>query len=438
MQFSEALFSLLDKLPLCFLQINDSNNDSLNSLIIITNMKDFKGDFNFWPISLRENRHDYFDYNEVDLYDKYATNNFLVPINSIYLPTDANSLCYSARFERLFFLRNGYNKTIFSQFFPNSPDNNRITIKGKIKNADRTFEKNKFDSKEFSDFNIIKICSTRKHLFAIVSQKNKIYAIKPKLSSDGLFEKSNYINELDLLRDPGDSLDFEFYDVSDYETLIFFNNKSQKKLYVGRFKSVKKRFVVFNKISIVGKESFEINTFCLASNKQNIRLSVFDSEKNTLVGFNLNAEAIEKRKSIDIQSFDYVEEISNENILHICHYKISTQFIYEEPLIQENIDLVLLHDKNKIIIFDTKSKRHDVLIGSGRINIDSAPNYDSNLNSYSLGYSNCLYTINHNAIVFGSPENEKLFALLSPKSRELMYLSEKDQKVRKPIDYNDS
>ena len=402
-------------------------------------MKNLKGNFYFWPISLRENSQDYFNDNRISLYDKNARNNFLVPIESIYIPLDTSDLCYSARFEKLFFLRMGYTKTIFSQFFPNSPDNSRKTIKGKIENAERVFgKKNKFNSKEFSDFSILKIGSTKKHLFAIASRKNRIYVIKPKLSSDGLFEKDVYINELELIREPSDRIEFEFYDVSDYETLIFFNNKSQKKLYVGRFKSVKKRLVVFKRITVSLEEDFEINTFCLDSDKQNIRLSVFNSKKRILIGFTINEEVIEKQKSIEILNLDYLEEINSENILQICHYKISTQFLYSSPNIQENIDLILLHDKDKILIFDRKTKKHDVLIGSGTISIDSAPNYDANLNNYTLGDSNWLYTIDNNGIIFGNPEEKRLFILLSPKSRELMYLSDKDQKVKKPIDYSDS
>lgn len=397
-------------------------------------MKNLEGHFYYWPISLRTNVDNYFK----DFKDE-SINNFLIPIKSIYIPEDIKDLKYVPKYERIFFLKDGYSKTIYSQYFPNSNENKVGTILGKLKQAKGISENNFYDKKEFSEYTILKLSSTKKNIFTLAKSEDEFFIIKVELSSYSLLQKNYYVNKIvdrNMINN-STNIEISLFDISDFESYVFINPKKDGKIYVSKFRSDNDNLLKFDCILIKSIKDFHINTFSLQNLRDEIKLCVFDSTKKILIEFNLNENIIGEHKIFEITNTNFIISINEENVENISHYSISTQHLNKKPSsMNETINLLILQSIKRILVFDLHTKKYNVLIGNGPVSIDSLPNYSHNLNDYKLGDTNYLYTMDHNGVIFGNPSKKRLFLLMSSKCRELYYFSEEPQMTKDPLEWN--
>jgi hypothetical protein len=399
-------------------------------------MKKLEGDFYYWPISLRTNVNEYFKDFKFE-----SINNFLVPIESIYIPDDIKDLKYVPNCERIFFLRDGYSKTIYSQYFPNSNNNKVGTILGKLYHAKGIRENNFYDKKEFSEYTILKLSSTKKNIFTLAKSEDEFFIIKVELSSYGLLEKNYYVNKIvdrNMIND-STNIEISLFDISDFESYVFINPKKDGKIYVSKFRSDNDNLLKFDCILIKSIKDFYINTFSIQNLRNEFKLCVFDSTKKILIEFNLIENITGEHKIFEITNTNFTNTINEEKVENISHYSISTQHLNKKPpLIQETINLLILQSKRRILVFDLHTKKYNVLIGNGPVSIDSLPDFRDNLNDYQLGDTNYLYAMDHNGIIFGNPSKKRLFLLMSSKCRELYYFSGESQVTKSPMKWDES
>lgn len=379
---------------------------------------DLIGDFNYWPIALQENNSFARKYTE-------SINNILVPVSNIFLTNEIRDLKYVEKYEKVFFLKDKRFNRIYSQILPDAAKNKPHKVKSKLKNAEDIFKDNNYECLELNEYEVLKLASTNKHLFALVKSNGCFFVLNVKLSFEGRFANKIYANKLLIKNIPTNAIDIEFnvLDLTESTAHLVFNLKELGKLYYGVFKCVNRREVVLDEVLFGDYGSYFIGAFGLLENKDSKRLffTASHNSENSLNEFDI----------FDLSNFKIKLNhslIIPGGVQSLSCFRILTQNLNNTSIINNKfIQLVLLNYGDEICMFDIESNKYCSFIGNGNINMASFPGSSGKLNDYSLESLDLFCPINNNCLVFGNYKSQKIYALLSPRLRDLYFLKQKPQ-----------
>ena len=378
---------------------------------------------------------------------KGGTNKFIVPVTELNIYNNLKDIKYVSNLNRVYFIRESTQKTVFSQNFPDAGQHKPKDVRKTIEIDRERFSKNYIDKKEFDEYNFIKLASTKNHLFALVRLHTKEYALLKIIVSDygGFSPEMPYINKLILTDNIDEDIDLFAVDINANESTIYLFLKNSQKILWSKFKDSKDRTINLTDLGKELNEKVVPKAFCLYRNKNKTELAILDGSKLKL--FVENDEKKKNRfkvkKVFDLENKDYfrIEYFSiNANNLNTQETTIRTDpenmeaeqiLLFSNNQIKDIEARNAIHDQNKKELFEIirnqpeidtlslKSEKTYSLMGKGKVSLEGG--FHSNLNEYRFDKLSYSYIILGNAMIFGDTGSAKMYALLTPRSRDIFF-----------------
>lgn len=403
----------------------------------------FAGHYILWPFAGME-----------DVVKKHTiragTNKFIVPVNEINVYNNLKDIKYVSTLNRVYFIIESSQKTVFSQNFPDACQNKPKDVRGSIDIDKKRFSENRIDQTTFDEFNFIKLASTKKHLFALVRLHNKEYAlIKIIVSGYGGFSgEAPYINKLSLSDNIDEDVELYAIDINANESIIYFFLKNSQKILYTKFKDSKDRTITLTDISKELNEKVSPKAFCLYRNKNKTELVILDESKLKIF---IEHEEKKKLRFKLKKAF----ELENKNYFRIEYFSInannlntSETTIRTEPVNAEAEQIILFsnnqikdlvardasYDKTKKELYEITRNQPEIdtlnlqsekifpLMGKGKVSLEGGNH--SRLNEYRFDKLSYSYVIPGNAMIFGDAGSAKMYALLTSRSRDIFFSSD--------------
>lgn len=392
----------------------------------------FTGNSRYWSLAGYDNK----DFN---LPKKSNESNFIVSTSELALPfEDISEIEFVPYYERIYFMYSNVTDKIYFQYFP------RITIDKTYNNTQRRdgiitkVKATGYNKPYSSDYSILKLKSTEKHLFALQKTDNRYYISKLPISEKG-FEKIRMEDSKEIVfpNSPTDFLEDDFSieisDSNNYESDIYICIKKTKTLYIAKFRPSSKQ-CVFNKMPIINKltnQLFSPTSFC----KTNNGIAIVDDISKSLyiLEYKKDKYVIRNTIPLDKEIFD---------IRFFCINLINTCDSSEKNIVKHidfQINLILLFNCDNVWYVNCEMKKVEPLLTTkGSTHIRAAENEKKNLTEYRLVRLKDIRTIPNSCILF-MEESGYSYALLTAKLREIWMFEDKmPQQDKKYQKYEDS